>query len=74
MFLFGPFVLVPYLHFYCLTFRLLKTLDKLVTEGNGAYLNGDEELAYVKYMKYNALIALIKENFNYKRNKVWTSN
>lgn len=48
----------------------IKSADKVYLEAKDHYLEGDEETAYVFYMRYFNLITLIKKSSKYKEKKV----
>lgn len=49
---------------------LIKSADKVYLQARDHYLEGDEEIAYVFYMRYFNLITLIKKSSKYKEKQV----
>lgn len=49
---------------------LVKSADKVYLQAQNHYLEGDEESAYVFYMRYFNLITLIKKSSKYKETQV----
>ena len=59
--------------FMCLS-RFIKSADKLYKNAEESELLGDEEKAYVMYMKYFNIISAIKNTVEYKKNHVRRCN
>lgn len=49
--------------------RIAKTSKTVLKQAECEYLSGDEEMAYVYYMKYFQLIGLLKSSKTYEQNK-----
>ena len=50
--------------------RYIKSSDKVYSTADEFYVKGDEEKAYVLYMKYFNIIALVKKSPDYKKQHV----
>ena len=53
-----------------ISFRYIKSADKVFLKAKDYDLEGDEEYAYVYYMRYFNIIALIKKSSKYADQKV----
>ena len=65
------------MHIYiCLIicFRFIKSASKVFKSAEESNIQGDEETAYVYYMKYFNLISAIKKIPEYKKNEVTNSS
>ena len=51
-------------------FSYIKSADKVFLKAQDYDLEGDEEYAYVYYMRYYTIISLIKRSTKYSDNKV----
>ena len=49
---------------------MVKTADKMLKEAEQGDMLGDEERAYVLYMKYFNVVTFLKKSADYKKQKV----
>ncbi len=56
--------------YFTLNFRFVKSADKVFKRAEQENLLGDEERAYVFYMKFFNLVSAIKKTAEYKKNEV----
>ena len=49
---------------------MLKASEKVFQQAEQSHLNGDQENAYVLYMRFFALVDIIKKTKEYKNDKV----
>ncbi len=67
-----------YLHYKCnrdtcltiICYRLVETADRVFTDAESHCQAGDEEMAYMQYMKYFNIISVVKQSPHYSTNKV----
>lgn len=51
-------------------YSLVKTSDKMLKEAQHSEIMGDEERAYVLFMKYFNVVTYLKKTADYKKQKV----
>lgn len=57
-------------HDYVYVPSLVRTLQKLFSEGEKMFLDGDEERAYVLYMRFLNFLTMVKKSPDYKKDAV----
>ena len=59
-----------YAQYVFIYYRVANSSQKLFAEGERLYLDGDEEKAYIVYMRYFSLICKVKKSADYKKDQV----